>query len=143
MKKTEPVQPQPAFLNRISLGEEKTTSIKKGCQVTISDNPKIFITNQTNNGNAEIIIDLEDNYVPFLVENDGYGPVFKELDTTSEPNQFTRTPKKGDTIQIFQEPNSKNELIAATVQIVGLRKDGSITIIYSIHKLEGWDIINI
>ena len=136
MLKLCPTQPQ--FLDIIELGKEIRTPLKEEDQLSISTDPKILVTNsKTLNKKTKLIFDLEENHVPFLFIKDG--PTLKELDKTSKPNQFEGTFQRGDIIQILEiEQNLKRELPVATVKVVGLRTDGSITVEHSVHKWNGF-----
>lgn len=128
-----------AFSDLVKLGEETRTPLKQGYILQIADSPKISITNnKTENKKTHLIFNLEKNHIPFLLKNDGYGHSLKELDKTPEQNQFQGNFQKGDTIQVLEiEPKAKKELPIATVKIVGLRANGSITLEHSVHKWIG------
>ena len=129
------------LLDNFVFGKENCLPIEQGDQKIISQNPRISITNhETHDKKTLLIFDLADEHVPFFFQKReaNHPHSLEKLNKTSEPNQFEGTFQKGDTIQILKiEKDIKRELLAATVKIAGLRKDGSITIEYSKYKWNG------
>ena len=129
------------LLDNFVFGKENCLPIEQGDQKIISQNPRISITNhETHDKKTLLIFDLADEHVPFFLQKReaDHPHSLKKLNKTSEPNQFKGTFQRGDTIQILKiEKDIKRELLAATVKIAGLRKDGSITIEYSKYKWNG------
>ena len=130
------------LLDNFVFGKEICLPIEQGDQKIISQNPRISITNhETHDKKTLLIFDLADEHVPFFLQKReaDHPHSLKKLNKTSEPNQFKGTFQRGDTIQILKiEKKLKRELPVATVKVVGLRTDGSITVEHGVHKWNGF-----